>query len=187
MAELDYFELFGIPRRWHVVLDELERRFHEQSKLFHPDRHAQSDAPNRVKTALASTNLNQAWRTLKAEIPRAEHLLKLEGIELSDERRGHKVAPGFLMEIMELREALMDARVAGDAAKVSALGGDVRARRETIMQALDAAFTRYEQAGGDDDKKAALATAADALVAERYYRRFLEEVEAFEEGREEQD
>jgi molecular chaperone HscB len=187
MSEPDYFELFGTPRRWHVALDDLERTFHAKSREVHPDRHAQSAPEQRVKNALASTTLNQAWRTLRADIPRAEYLLKLEGIQLTDERSGHKVPPAFLVEIMELREALMDARVAGDAAKVHELAVDVRARREAVLGHLDAAFARYEQAGDEAARRPALLAAADALVEERYFRRFLDEVEAFEEGRELQD
>jgi molecular chaperone HscB len=181
----DYFAILGVERRYHVALDELERRFHERSKLHHPDRHAQSDPQTRVKSALAATELNQAYRTLRSDISRAEYLLKLEGITISDERSGHKVSPAFLMEIMELREALMDARGEGDADKVRALAADVRARHEKGVAQIGAAFTNYEAASDDAARKTALTTAADALVAERYFRRFLDEVEAFEEQLEE--
>ena len=169
-----YFQILGVEQKWHLAASELEARYHEKNKLVHPDRHAKADSQTRVRNALATSNLNQAYRTLKDPIQRAEYLLKLEGIELSDERSGHKVAPEFLVEIMELREGLMDARTEGDKAKVSALAAAVRGRRDAVLGEVDTGFTRYES--GD---RAVLGQIADALVAERYFRRFLDEAEAF--------
>ena len=175
----DYFQILGVPRRYHLDVAALEKIFHELSRATHPDRHAKADPQTRVKTALAATELNTAYRTLKAAVPRAEYLLRLEGFEIKDERGGHKVDPGFLMDILELREALLEARVDRDAAKVAALASEVRRRRDEVLARLDAALAAWEQTGARED----LVPAADALVSERYFRRFLEEVEAFEDAR----
>lgn len=176
MAE-SFFEILGVPRRYHLSDEEMERAFHERSRVLHPDRHMKADPQTRVKNALATSQLNEAYRTLKNGTKRAEYLLKLEGIELSDERSGHKVDPAFLMEILELREALAEARGDGDAARVTSLGAEVKARRDEVLADVDAGFSRYE--AGD---RGALKGVADALVAERYFKRFLEEVEAFEDA-----
>jgi molecular chaperone HscB len=177
MSSPDYFQILGLERRYHLALDEVERRYHEQSKLLHPDRHARADGATRVKNALATSQLNQAWRTLKDPTKRAEYLLQLEGIEISDERSGHKVPPAFLMEIMELREALADARTERDVGKVAALAADVRGRYAAVQQRIDAGFQAWE--AGERER---LAAVADAMIAERYFRRFLDEAEAFEEA-----
>src|SRR5438045_1637380 len=113
MSEPDFFQTLGVDRRYHLDGAELEARYHERSKLYHPDRHAKADPQTRVKNALATSQLTQAYRTLKDPIKRAEYLLKLEGMAISDERTGRKVSPGFLVEILELREQLMEARMDG--------------------------------------------------------------------------
>lgn len=175
-----FFEILGVPRRYHLGEGELEKQFHERSRLHHPDRHMKADGAVRVKSALASAALNEAYRALRDPIKRAEYLLKLHGFQLTDERSGHKVSQAFLVEIMELREELMDAREAGAAGKVAALAATVRKRHEEVLAEVDAGFHRFE--AGDEKS---LPTVADALVAERYFRRFLDEVEAFEEARHE--
>ena len=171
------FEILGVPRRYHLTDEEMERAFHARSRLLHPDRHMKADPQTRVKNALATSQLNEAYRTLKHGTKRAEYLLKLEGIELTDERNGHKVSPAFLMEILELREELAEARGALDAVRVQSLGAGVRARRDEALASVGAGFARWE--AGDQN---ALKSVADALVAERYFNRFLDDVEAFEDA-----
>src|SRR3954453_12298131 len=114
---MTFFDILGVPRRWHLDAADLEKAFHAKNRELHPDRHMKADPQTRVKNALATSQLNEAYRALKDPIKRAEYLLKLEGIEISDERSGHKVSPVFLAEILELREALMDARAEGDVQK----------------------------------------------------------------------
>lgn len=179
---MDYFEILGVERRYHVTAEELERHFHDKSRQLHPDRHMKADAQTRVKTALATSELNQAYRTLRDPVRRAEYLLGLHGIKLTDERDGHKVAPAFLMEMLELREALGEAKEAGDVAKVKSLAAEVRERRDLSTGQIEAGFTRYE-AGGD---AGALREVADAMIGERYFRRFLDDVEKFEDDQQAQ-
>lgn len=177
MSLPDHFAVLGLTRRYRLDEAELEAHFHERSRNTHPDRHVKSDAASRVRAALETARLNEAHRALRDPMKRAEHLLALEGIALTDERGGHKVDPSFLAEVLELREALSEAAAAGDNARVRALEADVAARREAVLGQLDQAFDRYES--GD---ALGLAAAADALVAERYFRRFLDEVLAHEEA-----
>ena len=176
----NFFDILGVPRRYHLDGGDLEKRFHELSRVHHPDRHVKSEEKARVKSALASAQLNEAYRALKDPVKRAEHLLSLEGFHISDERSGHKVSPAFLGEIMELREGLMDAKGEGDAKKVLALAEDVRARQASEIAKIDAGFAKYE--AGDRE---ALSQVADAMIEDRYFRRFLDEVEAFQEAADE--
>jgi molecular chaperone HscB len=170
-----HFETLGVPRRYHLAPDLLERQFHDLNRVHHPDRHAKADAATRTKNALATSQLNEAYRALKDPLKRAEYLLKVEGIEISDERSGHKVSPAFLAEIMELREQLMDARLEGDVEKVRVLADQVGDRKRSEMALIDSAFGRFEERGDRE----ALKEVADHLIAERYFRRFLEEAEGF--------
>ncbi len=171
----DYFTLLGLPRAYHVDARTLEERYHERSKLHHPDRHVRADGVTRVKNALATSELNQAYRALRDPVQRAEYLLKLNGIDVSDEKSG-QVAPDFLMEMMELRERLAEARAGRDEREIGALAADVRARRDAALAGVGEGFAR-----GD------LAAVAEALVALRYFRRFLDEIEAYEDARAEEN
>src|SRR5204862_4463497 len=99
---------------------ELERRYKEMTKVLHPDRFARADERARRASLKRSIQLNQAWRTLKDPVRRAEYLLSLAGVEVGAEDGTSKrvdgekvrlpVTPALLMEGMELREGLAEAR-----------------------------------------------------------------------------
>jgi molecular chaperone HscB len=184
----DHFALFGVERRYDVDLAELERRYKELARSLHPDRYAKADPRARRASLQRSVQINDAWKTLRHPVKRAEYMLAQMGIEVGGEegtrRRGPDgraermpVPQELLLEVMELREALSEAKVARDVAKVRALAAEVEGRRARAMDTVAAAL------GGTGERPAgAHETAARALVAVRYYDRFSEEVALFEEA-----
>lgn len=110
----DYFSLFGLPRAFALDTTELERRYREVQSRVHPDKHAHlGDADRRVAMQWA-TRINEGYQTLKNPLARARYLLQLTG---NDAQVEHNTAmpPEFLVEQMELREAVADARGGGAA------------------------------------------------------------------------
>jgi molecular chaperone HscB len=181
----DHFRVLGVEGKFALDLEDLERRYKELTRLLHPDRFARADERARRASLQRSMQLNQAWRTLKDPVRRAEYLLSLAGVEVAGEEGTSRrtlgggqvrlpVAPALLMEVLELREGLAEARAAGDDARVAALAALVRGRRE---KALRAVATVFEQRSPD------LEAIARDLVAVRYYDRFLDEVAVHEEAR----
>ena len=169
---LDHFAVLGVPRRYELDPAELEKRYKDLTRKLHPDRFARADARARRFSLERATQVNDAYKLLRQPVRRAEYLLKLAGIDVADEKEGgKKVDPAFLMEVMEQREALAEARAAGDGARLAAMAAEMRGRREAALQAVSAGFAR----GALDD-------VARALVALRYYDRFLEEISAHEEN-----
>jgi molecular chaperone HscB len=160
-----------------VDLTELERRYKDTTKILHPDRYARADARARRASLERSVQLNEAWRTLRDPIRRAEYLLSLHGVDIgemagggrSDQSGAHATLPVpqvLLMEVLELREALAEAQSNKDFREVEALIAKVRSRLETVMDDVANGFL----ASPPD-----LATIAARLVTVRYYRRFLDE------------
>jgi molecular chaperone HscB len=166
-AKADYFAVFGVDRRYDADMTQLEARYRELSRKLHPDRFATADARARRASLQRSVQLNEAWRTLKDPFRRAEYLLSLAGVTLAKE-----VPPALLMETLELREELGDARAAGDEHKVQAMAAAMRARVAAAMQVVHDGL-----AAGDH------ARVAGELVALRYYRRFMDEVAVHEDAR----
>jgi molecular chaperone HscB len=176
----DHFDVFGLPRKYHLDGAALQQRFLALQKGTHPDRFARALPRERMEAVVRNTELNDAYRILKSDIKRAEYILKLEGVDIGEEKpqsttattRQLVVDPKLLMEVMELREALAEARSDGNDGQVATLTTDVQQRRALAMAIVDEGFTKYE--GGD---KGALDAIARALVSLRYYGRFMDEVE----------
>ncbi|MCP3057457.1 Fe-S protein assembly co-chaperone HscB [Myxococcus sp. K38C18041901] len=175
-----HFDVFGLPRAYDVDVPALEKQYRELSLQLHPDRVAQADARERLKALEGTTALNEAFKALKDPVRRAFYLLKLHGVDLDREDAGaQKDMPlEFLEEVMELREALDAAMEKKDLARVQAMGTQVEGRRKA---ALDEAAGALRALEGDGDSQAPVRKASHALGRVRYFTRFLEQVEAFEE------
>ena len=109
----DHFEVLGLPRKYHLDAADLEQRYLALQKETHPDRFAKALPRERMEAVVRNTELNDAYKVLKNDIKRAEYLLKLEGVDIGEEKpqsttgatKQLVVDPKLLMEIMELRES----------------------------------------------------------------------------------
>jgi molecular chaperone HscB len=181
----DHFAVLGVERRYDLDAGDLEARYKELSRKLHPDKFAKAD-PRAKRAALQRTvQLNDAWRALREPLKRAEYLLELGGVKLASDDGGARsggvaAPPELLMEILELREELGEARAARDDAKVARMGEAMRARAAEAASRVAGGLT-----GGPDGLGTGhLEEVARELVALRYYRRFLDEVAAHEDARE---
>ena len=73
----------------------------------HPDRFAQAGDAERRASMQMTTRVNEAYRTLKSPVRRAQYLLELNGVDVGFETNT-AMPREFLMEQMELRERLED-------------------------------------------------------------------------------
>jgi molecular chaperone HscB len=112
---MDHFEVFELPRRLAVDTAELQRKFYELSRRYHPDFHQAAPPEEQVRALEASARLNAAYRTLRDPIARIEYLVRLE--EGRDTKEGAtvkpKAPPELLEEMFEIQEALVEAKAGG--------------------------------------------------------------------------
>ena len=115
--ELDYFTCLGLPRRLIVDLSQLEAKFYELSRAFHPDFYLNKSETEQAISLGNAATLNSAYRTLRDPIQRAEYLLDLEAGAVKEIRTS---PPADLFEdILQLQETL-DAYRATDRTSESA-------------------------------------------------------------------
>src|SRR5688572_7219889 len=125
----DYFAFLGVPRRLNIDANELERRFRDLSRQFHPDYFYNATPAERLASLERSSYLNDAYRALRNPITRAEHLLAIEGLP-SPTSEGHlNVPPALLEEVFALNEELDEIREQREA------GGDPTALRVRLTAA----------------------------------------------------
>lgn len=173
---MDPFATLGFERRFHLDKLLLERRYRELQQALHPDKHTKAPASERALTLRKAIEVNEAYRVLRDDQKRGEALLGLFGRQLTDQTAD----PELLMEVMELREALSDARAAADPAQVARLAAEVTEKATATSRQLAEVFARMEEAAGEPTGQA-LSDAQTLLSRLRYYRRFQDEVAQFED------
>jgi molecular chaperone HscB len=101
----NYFALFGLPMRYRVNGSLLADRYRALQGTLHPDRFAAAGEREKRLSLQASAHVNQAYQTLRDPLERARYLVSLHLDGSADEKESTQDM-GFLMEQMELREAL---------------------------------------------------------------------------------
>ena len=132
-----FFEIFQIEPSFQLDLDRLSLSYRELQKSIHPDRFVQATDQEKRLSAQWTAQRNEAVRTLKAPLPRAIYLLKLQGIEIE---HNPTLDPAFLIEQIELREKLEDIESRGDIALPTL---------EKYKQQIEQLLSDYEQAFAD--------------------------------------
>src|SRR5687767_436413 len=105
----NFFELFGLTPAYALDLDHLDRAYRDIQSQIHPDRFAQAGDAERRASMQMTTQVNEAYRTLKSPVLRAKYLLGLHGVDV-DFETNTAMPPEFLTEQMELREQLEEAK-----------------------------------------------------------------------------
>jgi molecular chaperone HscB len=158
-TQLDKFALLGVAQGFDLP-DGLDDKFRALSRKLHPDRFARASSQERRFSLEQTTLLNDAWKTLKDPVRRAEHLLALRGVA-----GDVKMAPEFLEQTLEDREKLLEAKESGQ--PLEALAQGIREKRDrTLAQVRELVTSGAE-----------LSRAAELLARMKYYARYLDEVE----------
>ncbi|AEK62952.1 Chaperone protein HscB [Collimonas fungivorans Ter331] len=134
-AMQNHFELFHLPQRFTLDSAALDRAYHEVQNQTHPDRFASASGAEKRVAMQWTTRANEAYQTLKSPFKRAAYLCELNGVELQAESNTAMPA-AFLMQQMEWRETLDDARAGKDLAALEQLDLELRAARKADLQRI---------------------------------------------------
>lgn len=137
----NYFELFGLPTAFEVDAVALAERYLELQRVVHPDRYANASERERRLAVQGASLINEALQVLKEPLARARYMLQLHGVQV-DAGKETTSDPMFLMEQMELRESLAEARNGDDPyGVISAIMGRLREQSQVLIGALSSQFT----------------------------------------------
>jgi len=125
---VDYFAIFGLPRKLWIEMDGLEKKFLQLSWKLHPDNFVNATERERELSLEKSSQLNDAYRVLRDPVARVEYLLGIEGTRKEGEHK-QQAPPELLEEVFELNESLDELREA------KASGGDLDAQKIRLESA----------------------------------------------------
>jgi molecular chaperone HscB len=182
---MDYFEVFGLPRRLGIDAEELQRRFYELARRYHPDFHQGAAADDLAAAEERSALVNAAYRALRDPITRAEYLVRLEEGRATREGAADKpkAPPELLAEMFEIQEALQDAKAGGlDAAARATLvaqRGWLGERHEAEGGRIGGPLSqRWDAAAGAGERETVLRELKEALATRAYLKTVIDDLSA---------
>ena len=175
----DYFSFFGLPRRLGFDEQDLERRFRDLSRKFHPDFFYNAPPAERLASLERSSYLNDAYRTLKNPPARIEHLLAVEGLPpATSDEGGAKVLPALLEEVFALNEELDEIRELRESgsggpqlrARLEAARVPIERRQEEHRRRIQGLSDQWDRQEGAPaaDRRATLEALREQLLEHKY-------------------
>ncbi len=194
---VDYFVFFALPRKLNIDLAQLEKDFYQLSRRLHPDISVRGDEREREWSLEQSSQLNDAYRTLKDPIKRTEYLLRLEGIELEEQSKAatekarasgqakKQVVPEDLLEEvfelnMQLEELRMNQKTGDDdpalVKELETHKDSLEAKHQALADELKTYWSEWDKASDATTRKVTLNKMADLLNRLSYIRNLVRDV-----------
>jgi molecular chaperone HscB len=167
----NHFDLFGLPMSFALDAERLDKAYRDIQAEIHPDKFAHAGESEQRLAMQWTTKVNEAYQTLKKPFERARYLLALNGVDAMDAKNTAMPAD-FLLQQMEWREALEDARAGKNLAALESLEQSLREHARSLQAQLAALL----------DQRHDYPRAGDTLRKVRFMDKLLEEVgNAYEE------
>lgn len=103
---MNYFELYDIPVSFRIDQALLKKKFYLLSRQYHPDFHTHLSEPEQAAILEKSSQVNKAYKILSDEDETIRYVLQVKN--LLEEEGKYQLDPGFLMEVMDINEELME-------------------------------------------------------------------------------
>jgi len=193
----DYFSFFGLPRKLNLDGAALEREFYRLSRKLHPDVYARAGGDEQRWSLEKSSQLNDAYRTLKDPIERTAYLLTLEGVQLEEQSKAatdrarqtgevkkQVVPPDLLEEVFELNMQLEEARAAKKMGEddpevrreLEAHHKHFQEKLEALSGELQGYWNEWDGAASDAERVKARDRMVDLLNRRSYIRNLVRDV-----------
>jgi molecular chaperone HscB len=165
---LNYFELLGLSPTYDIEPEQVREKYFEVVREIHPDRLAADGAHTQHLSMRVSAQLNQAFHVLLDPVQRAEYLLEMSGGKAAADDK--QVPQQVLMDTLELREEIEEAKAAGDQAALHRMREQTQQRFDETLQGVS---QLCRQLPGDDALRQRLRNELNAI---RYFRKLLEQL-----------
>jgi len=147
----DYFAFYGLPLSFNPDLALVKQKFYEFSKKYHPDFYINESDEKQAEVLELSTVNNKAYQVLSDPQKRLHYVLELKG--LLKEGENYVLPQSFLMEMMDINEALMDLQFDPDPVKLASLKDDVNGVEKGLSDEILSLTTSFEgQTSAEQDK-----------------------------------
>ncbi len=140
---MNYFDFYEIPISFNPSQEVIKQKFYALSKKYHPDFYINESQEKQDEILELSTLNNKAFQVLKDDQKRLQYILSLKGELVEGEN--YALPQSFLMEMMEVNEALMDLEFEADAAKLNELKVQISQIEDSLNKELSALTDAFDQ------------------------------------------
>lgn len=166
----NYFDFFNLPVAFNIDTKQLRMAYIANSKKYHPDFHTLEDGTTQEEVLRLSTLNNEGWKTLKEPMSRIAHVLRLN--DAMPEEGAATVPKDFLMEMMDINEALMELEFDEGAGSKETIFASIAALEESLHKEGKAAMAAW-----DEDKESGfLKVVRDYFLKLKYVLRIKEKI-----------
>ena len=141
---MDHFALLGLPRQHELDEAVLREKFFALNRHAHPDFHGQASGEAQELSLRLSSQINDAYRTLRDPFTRAAYLLELLGGRPSAVDKS--VPDGFLATMMMMQEELSDAKAVNNHEALSAMRDVLQTQHVGLMNRIAQLFADHQNA-----------------------------------------
>ena len=171
---MDYFAFYDLPVAFRIDEKLLRARFLEKSKRLHPDLVNQTDEAAREEAEAMTALNNQAYQTLSNTDARIHYMLERSGA--LGEEGTHKMSSDFLVEVMDINEALMELEFDFNPGRFEATQSSIQQLERELNDAVRPELIAYDT-GQDTDL--ALVRIRDYYFKKKYLLRIKENLSKF--------
>lgn len=122
-----------MPLSFRIDEALLKKRYLQNSKKYHPDFHTLSDEDKQADMLERATYNNEAFKTLSDPEQRMRYILTIKGLLNTEGEEKATLPQDFLMDMMEVNEALMELEFDFDPVRYA----DTLATVQTLEQDLE--------------------------------------------------
>ncbi|MDI9364105.1 MAG: iron-sulfur cluster co-chaperone HscB C-terminal domain-containing protein [Flavobacterium sp.] len=169
---MNFFELFNIPVSLQVDAAVVKAKFYELSRKYHPDFFSQATEAAQEEALEKTSLLNKAFKVFNNKDETLKYVLQLKGLLENEEK--YRLAPDFLMEMMALNEALMDAKMDADEEKVASCKLQVASLENELYENIKSIIEHFKDGVSTQE---ALLQVKDYYFKKKYLSRILASVQ----------
>lgn len=173
---MNYFDFYEIPISFNPDQDVIKQKFYALSKAYHPDFYINESQEKQDEVLERSTFNNKAFQVLKDDQKRLHYILELKGELIEGENYG--LPQDFLMEMMEVNEALMELEFDPDAVKLEELKKQIAEIEKSLSKGLSSLMISFDSSEGAEQERS-LKSIKDIYYRNKYVLRIKDSLSKF--------
>ncbi|MFM2267322.1 MAG: hypothetical protein RL757_763 [Bacteroidota bacterium] len=174
----NFFEFYDLPVSFGMDAALLKKKYLINSRKYHPDFHTLASEEQQAEILALSTRNNAAFKTLSDGDLRMAYILELYGL-LGDQQQNETMPQDFLMEMMEINEALMELEFDFDKTAFERIKNDINNLQSTIYENIKTDFDAFDNNPDEAERKKNAKKIKNFYLKSRYLLRIQKTLSTF--------